>query len=813
MQGGDPRGLGPWRVPGVRAPSSACCSMEIKHRPLSHACLRRRKRRLARGGPAGPHVPVEECGGAGPGRGGERRRSAMGRPVLLAAAAVLLLLPPSRTGAAVTRLRVSANFECRATADRTLSRPRCRRPTRPVPPLEPPALSLSPARLCLPAQPCQPCLRVRLALPTSGTGGVGEAGHPRGRGHTASSPTHVSTPRRFLAELGGVRGLQLTFLELDSNRAGWLQVWQRRRVLGSSTVSLRPAVERGTPRPGVPPLTPCSPQWQVQFDCFPAESGRQVLVSLRTIPDRGLALSCSHMVTAEPPGPVFTHAWVPEVRAIEVWVPAGPALMVRLCHQLALECEELPRPFHQQVLVPGGHHISLPYEFLVPCLCIEASYSHHDSPRSKHCPFRDRPDAYGPELWSSVRFHDYSTSSKDQMAMVLSASCPLHPQATLCWREAADEAAPCHDIPNSTASEDEQVYILDKVDVHPELCFRFSYKNSSHVECPHQPETAWNVSVSVRGFQLHLHLTSRIPAAFSAALCQRQGGQCEPEAPLYTVTQAEGSAPGELALLLPVQVLGSCVLVWRSDVHFARKQLLCPDVSHRHFGLLGLVLALGLVVTVLLLNCRGAWRPNDGVPGRRPVLLLYSPDSEEHLGLVCALAQRLRTGLGCDVRLDLWEAGGLGQAGALPWLYAQRGRVGRQRGTVLLLWSRGSARLFHQWQVGIADGTPGDAHDIFGAAMACLHGELGAAGRGGGWVLAYFSRLCSPRDVPRPLRPLPTYRLPRQLPGLLGALRGSPPAPRHCRWGRAGGLLHRLLEVGAREGSPPPRPPGAASGT
>lgn len=79
-------------------------------------------------------------------------------------------------------------------------------------------------------------------------------------------------------------------------------------------------------------------------------------------------------------------------------MPAGRALMVRLCHQLALECEELPQPFHQQVtalppnipipdwrtqslpadapfmlqvLVPGGQHISLPYEFLVPCLCIE----------------------------------------------------------------------------------------------------------------------------------------------------------------------------------------------------------------------------------------------------------------------------------------------------------------------------------------------------------------------------------------------------------------------------------------------------------
>lgn len=105
-----------------------------------------------------------------------------------------------------------------------------------------------------------------------------------------------------------------------------------------------------------------------------------------------------------------------------------------------------------------------------------------------------------------MHFHDYS--SKDQMAMVLSASCPLHPRATLCWREAAAEAAPCHSVPNSTASEEDQVrghgcraptgpqdvqgcsasvgtdsdtltvpcqaYTLDSVDVHPLLCFRVS---------------------------------------------------------------------------------------------------------------------------------------------------------------------------------------------------------------------------------------------------------------------------------------------------------------------------------------------------
>lgn len=179
------------------------------------------------------------------------------------------------------------------------------------------------------------------------------------------------------------------------------------------------------------------------------------------------------------------------------------------------------------------------------------------------------------------------------------------------------------------------------------------------------------------------------------------------------------------------------------------------------------------------------------------MLLLYSPDSEEHLGLVCALAELLRAGLGCEVRLDLWEAGGVGRAGALPWLYAQRGRVGRERGTVLLLWSRGSSRLFRLWRGGEGGGEPRDAHDIFGAAMACLHGELGAAGRRRDWVLVYFSRLCSPRDVPRPLRPLPTYRLPQELPRLLGALRGGRPAPPHRLRGRAKGLLHRLMEVEA----------------
>lgn len=75
-------------------------------------------------------------------------------------------------------------------------------------------------------------------------------------------------------------------------------------------------------------------------------------------------------------------------------------------------------------------------------------------------------------------------------------------------------------------------------------------------------ETAWNVSVSVRGLQLHLRLISSVPAAFSATLCQHRGGQCQPEAPLYTVTGVSstglgGDTQGTLTCADPALVLCS----------------------------------------------------------------------------------------------------------------------------------------------------------------------------------------------------------------------------------------------------------------
>ncbi|XP_053155820.1 interleukin-17 receptor E isoform X2 [Hemicordylus capensis] len=550
--------------------------------------------------------------------------------------------------------------------------------------------------------------------------------------------------------------------------------------------------------------------WQLQFDCFPAEAGQRVLVSLKTIPDGVLSLNQSLVVSNKQSAPEFQYTWKPAERAIEVSVLDSPNITVRLCHQLALECEELRQPFHQQAEVSIHQPAQLPYELLLPCLCIEASYNHQDGLRNKVCPFKDQQEAYGPDLWSSTWFQDYSSIDKAEMVMSLNGRCPLHPNVSLCWKESAAPEATCQDIPNSTVSGSNQEYIFEEVDVHPQLCFKFSFTKGSHIECPHRIDPAWNVSLSVKFLQLHLHFHSRIPgASFSSAVCQwLSPSQCELEPPVYTVAHPEGLGPGDLDLILPQRVLRSCVLVWRSDVHFAGKQLLCLDVSHKRWGLLALGLVLGLLVVAILLVRWGLCRLQRDTPSKhhsRPILLIYSSDSEEHKQLVCAFAALLRSALGCPVLLDLWELNLVGRLGILPWMYAQREHVGREQGQVLLLWSAGSTRAYGLWQgkAKAGSGPVPEPHDLFGAAMACLQGELWdtpGTVRQSDWVIAYFSKRCGQRDIPRALRFLPRYRLPQQLPGLVRVLQG--PSSSTPSWLRASSkaLVCRLLKAERKGG-------------
>uniref|UniRef100_A0A8C0K695 Interleukin 17 receptor E n=1 Tax=Canis lupus dingo TaxID=286419 RepID=A0A8C0K695_CANLU len=206
-------------------------------------------------------------------------------------------------------------------------------------------------------------------------------------------------------------------------------------------------------------------------------------------------------------GPEFSFDLLSEARAIQVTIPPGPEVSVRLCHQWVLECEELSSPFDTQKIVSGGHAVDLPYEFLLPCLCIEASYLQEDTVRRKKCPFQNWP-----------------------------------------------EASP-----------------------------------------------SWNVSMDTQAQQLVLHFSSRIHATFSAAWSHPSLGQDGFVPPVYSISQTQGSSPVTLDLIIPFLKPGSCVLVWRSDVQFSWKHLLCPDVSHRHLGLLILaILALATLLGIVL---------------------------------------------------------------------------------------------------------------------------------------------------------------------------------------------------------------------
>nr|XP_055200669.1 interleukin-17 receptor E isoform X8 [Nyctereutes procyonoides] len=543
---------------------------------------------------------------------------------------------------------------------------------------------------------------------------------------------------------------------------------------------------------------PASSQRKLMSSCCLSEKGHHIAVPSPDISHKGLRSKRTQ--PADPKavedlprpssqrheGPEFSFDLLSEARAIQVTIPPGPEVSVRLCHQWVLECEELSSPFDTQKIVSGGHGVDLPYEFLLPCLCIEASYLQEDTVRRKKCPFQNWPEAYGSDFWKSVHFTDYSQHS--QMVMALTLRCPLKLQASLCQRQ--NWHTFCEDLPNATAQEAEGWYVLEGVDLHPQLCFKFSFRNSSHVECPHRTAPSWNVSMDTQAQQLVLHFSSRIHATFSAAWSHPSLGQDGFVPPVYSISQTQGSSPVTLDLIIPFLKPGSCVLVWRSDVQFSWKHLLCPDVSHRHLGLLILaILALATLLGIVLALTRR--RPLSGPGGARPVLLLHAADSEAQRLLVGALAELLRAALGGgrDVIVDLWEGTRVARVGPLPWLWAARARVAQEQGTVLLLWSS-------------AGPSPARGPDPRSAPLRAL---LRAAPRPL-LLLAYFSRLCAKGDIPQPLRALPRYRLLRDLPRLLRALDAQPSTEaagrgrlgdRQCLRGRLE-LCHRLEREAAK---------------
>ncbi|XP_069062257.1 interleukin-17 receptor E [Pleurodeles waltl] len=523
--------------------------------------------------------------------------------------------------------------------------------------------------------------------------------------------------------------------------------------------------------------------WKVEYDCFDASVGSNVSVSVATVPDYNVGVLRHHTISKKDSGPPFSYELDETQRQITIAVPPGPSLKARLCHQELFVCEELRNNSLQEIRPSSSLTAVLHYEFMLPCLCIEVYYLNPNIRRTKKCPFTHNPKAYGADLWNAASFKGHHSAKRDQMLMDYTSPCPERPSVSLCHKPEDLITDVCEELPNSTASqsvlESAVVYSIDSVDRNPRLCFKFSLGNSSHLECPCRGDKDWTVTAKVQ--LLHTVLTFRssidAPASFSARTCRKsEDGQCHQIGPVYTISSANSLSPEKKELILPFQFLESCVLVWRSDVRFAVKEVICPDISRQRIGLVavGLLAGVLLMIILVLLNYLTIQKAKKAPLWRRTILLVYSPDSEQYKIAICAFADFLRTSLGCNVILDLWEVGRVAQMGILPWLYSKRELVEREKGKVIFVWTHYSSKIYEVWRSqSTSSNYRGDPHNLFGAAMSCLQRdmkELTSKERLRDYILVYFDGLCEKQDIPASMTKIPHYRLFKDLHRLVNEL-------------------------------------------
>ncbi|KAJ8257504.1 hypothetical protein GJAV_G00186310 [Gymnothorax javanicus] len=506
-------------------------------------------------------------------------------------------------------------------------------------------------------------------------------------------------------------------------------------------------------------------------------------------------------------------------RILKVSIPPGPSMKTRLCYKQPYECTELePSVFH---LIDSSNSLSvnMSFPFLLPCLCVEVYPTGIDAVRTKHCPFENKTLAGNRDIWLS------SLIEMREETLLLEPVChssSLMPSAALCW-QVLENPLVCHPVPNSSLPVKDWRYNISTVDKHSQMCVQFSLNGTSDVRCPFQRGLSeWQAVVLPAPWHFHIRLTSSIPASFSAQLCVLQGEWCVAKGTVHSVKTGNST---EAELWLPFGTLspGLCVQVWRSAPFLTGRRLLCPQSSHRRWGLVA-VASVVLVAFMMTLTCLTYYTVRRGLSawqlGQKPVLLVCSSEQMSQVSAVCALASLLQGELCAAVRMALWaqSTGGVTKLGPLPWLYGQCEAVRAAGGRVLIAWSPEASDTYWCWK---KDGgkeemagekknkeekqrdsrnndavgekgtkvhwgkTSGQSRSdglqqpssatvpILRAALACLQGELQEGREGLGFALVYFQGLSQSHHIPLELRGVPQYCLPRDFGGLLWELQGG----------------------------------------
>ncbi|CAB1329310.1 unnamed protein product [Coregonus sp. 'balchen'] len=294
-----------------------------------------------------------------------------------------------------------------------------------------------------------------------------------------------------------------------------------------------------------------------------------------------------------------------------------------------------------------------------------------------------------------------------------------------------------------------------------------------------------------------------------------------------------GEGTRETQLNLPLSFLtdGLCVQVWRSDPPQYGRRLLCPD----SLTLLVTVAMLGRLIHYVTKNGVTGWlfiqRPvllvcsSEQSAHVSPVCALASILQGELCAEVrMALWAQISNGVGPGAVER--SGAGVAELGPVPWLYGQWEAVREAGGRVLIIWSPEAKESYRSWreerdgkktggskgeemrqgkmggedmeglektrekleQAGMKkgvgwkeEGRSGEVElepssvtgPVFRAALSCLQGALQGTGKSQGFALVYFQDLCHSRDIPKDLRGVPRYCLPRDFGGLIRELGGT----------------------------------------
>ncbi|XP_072136185.1 interleukin-17 receptor E-like [Mobula birostris] len=577
-----------------------------------------------------------------------------------------------------------------------------------------------------------------------------------------------------------IEGVQIHFFEYKSNRNNEIQIrWKNHKQ----------------------PLNAVD----FVFECFESHGNTEVEIAVKTIPNYGSRLIKTYHVEDYEKGPKISYTVNPEQKQIAVTVPPGHTVKATLCYKRGLICRELNKNSVQLhhlmsdciATAPNSGHLypvklqnqinstsTLSYNYLLPCLCIQAFYLTPDSPRTTYCPFTDAPETVGPDLWRSSNFSDV-IQRKNNMAVHYKGKCFIELDAVLCWKSNGF----CVEFKESATRFLRSNCVFESVDKHSGMCIKFTYKNSSHIECRNRPDRDWNVTMETETDKLLLTFVSHFPVSFSAVLCQSVGDDCKNTGPIHRVTRNPNPNPNpnqtelssqKILMILPVESPEFCVRVWRSDVNFSGKQLLCPHYSQQWMGL-GL-LSILIVLVIVVLSVYVFWKFTTKVASvplwSRTILLLYSPDSEEHKTLVCAFADILKNELDCNVILDLWDSGSVAEIGIIAWLYSKRELVESEEGKIIIIWSRKSQEMYEQWNMlePVSRLNHDDVHDIFDTSLACIYNDI-SRNRIKDYNIIYFNGLCSKEIIPEMFDKIPKYQMLKDFSSLVSELQSSADLP------------------------------------